>query len=80
MPAMDGVTLIRAVRAAAPELKIIASSGLGTEMGGSFRAQELKTLGVNFFLPKPYSTEKLLTMLHQILSRADRTPALRLAV
>jgi PAS domain S-box-containing protein len=80
MPAMDGVTLIRAVRTAAPELKIIASSGLGTEMGGSFRAQELKSLDVNFFLPKPYSTEKLLTMLHQILSRADRAPALRLAV
>jgi CheY-like chemotaxis protein len=80
MPAMDGVALIRAVRAMMPELKIIASSGLGTDMGGNSRAQELKSLGVVSFLPKPYGTEKLLTMLHQLLRGADTTPTLRLAV
>ncbi len=81
MPAMDGVALIRALRALKPELKIIASSGLGTDLGGIFRAQELKSLGVASFLPKPYGTEKLLTTLHQLLGGApDTTPALRLAV
>jgi PAS domain S-box-containing protein len=81
MPAMDGVTLIRAVRTAMPKLKIIASSGLGTDMGGSFRAQELKSLGVASFLPKPYGSEKLLAMLHQLLGGASNpAPALRLVV
>jgi CheY-like chemotaxis protein len=81
MPAMDGVALIRAMRALMPEVKIIASSGLGTDLGGSFRAQELKSLGVASFLPKPYGTEKLLATLHQLLGGApDTTSALPLAV
>jgi len=68
MPGMDGVALVRALRAASPELKIIASSGLGTDLGGSLRMQELKSLGVACFLPKPYGTEKLLTTVHQLLT------------
>jgi CheY-like chemotaxis protein len=81
MPAMDGVTLIRAVRAILPEMKIIASSGLGTDMGGSLRASELKALGVVTFLPKPYGTQKLLTTLHQVFGGAPNCErVLRLAV
>jgi PAS domain S-box-containing protein len=80
MPAMDGVALIRAVRSMMPELKIIASSGLGTDMSGNDRAQELKSLGVAAFLPKPYGTHKLLIALHQLLRGADTTTTLRLAV
>jgi CheY-like chemotaxis protein len=81
MSAMDGVALIRALRAVMPELKIIASSGLGTDMGGSVRAQELKSLGVASFLPKPYGTEKLLTMLHQLFGGPSTSvEAMRLAV
>lgn len=76
MPGMDGLTLIRDLRCLMPETKIIASSGLGTDMGGSLRAQELKTLGVAAFLAKPYGAEKLLSALHQIL---HGVPALRLA-
>jgi PAS domain S-box-containing protein len=79
MPEMDGMALIRAVRSVVPELKIIASSGLGTDMGGNSRAQELKALGVAAFLPKPYSTQKLLTTLHQLLRGSDSTTNLRLA-
>ena len=64
-----------------PHLKIIASSGLGTDKSGSFRAQELKSLGVASFLAKPYGTEKLLHALYQLLANAhDTTPPLRLAV
>jgi two-component system cell cycle sensor histidine kinase/response regulator CckA len=81
MPAMDGMALIRAVRSVMPELKIIASTGLGTDMGGAARSQELKSLGVAFFLPKPYATEKLLNMLHQLLGgTSNTTPSLRLVV
>jgi two-component system cell cycle sensor histidine kinase/response regulator CckA len=80
MPAMDGVALIRAVRNVMPDLKIIASSGLGTDMGGNSRSQELKSLGVAAFLPKPYGTQKLLTTLHQLLRGSDTTATLRLAV
>jgi PAS domain S-box-containing protein len=81
MPAMDGMALIHAIRAAMPGLKIIASSGLSPDTGGSLRAQELKSLGVSFFLPKPYSTEKLLTMLHQLLGGGSNSnPDLRLAI
>jgi PAS domain S-box-containing protein len=71
MPAMDGVALIRAVRGVMPELKIIASSGLGTDMAGNDRTQELKSLGVAAYLPKPYGTQKLLATLHQLLRGTD---------
>jgi ActR/RegA family two-component response regulator len=75
------MALIRAVRSVMPELKIIASTGLGTDMGGATRTQELKSLGVAYFLPKPYGTEKLLTMLHQLVGGSPNTnQALRLAV
>jgi PAS domain S-box-containing protein len=81
MPTMDGVALIRAVRGLMPDLKIIATSGMRTDMEGSCHAQELQSLGVATFLPKPYGTEKLLTLLHQLLGGApDAKPALRLAV
>jgi PAS domain S-box-containing protein len=80
MPGMDGVALIRALRAVVPELKIIASSGLGPDMGGSLRAQELKSLGVGCFLPKPCGTDHLLKSLHQLLHGSSNTAsALRLA-
>jgi PAS domain S-box-containing protein len=81
MPAMDGMTLIRAARAVMPRLKIIASSGLGMDMGGSLRAQELRALGVASFLPKPYGIEKLLTTLHHLFGNALHPgQVLRLAV
>jgi PAS domain S-box-containing protein len=67
MPGMDGVTLIQAARAMAPKLRIVASSGLGNDLGGSSRAQDLKAMGVKCFLGKPYSTERLLTTLHELL-------------
>ena len=72
MPGMDGMGLIRALKASFPGVKIIASSGLGSGLGhgsqGPDRAEELKTLGVKVFLSKPYSTEKLLRMIHKTLT------------
>jgi two-component system, cell cycle sensor histidine kinase and response regulator CckA len=80
MPAMDGVALIRAIRGTMPELKIIAASGLGTDMAGNDRTQELKSLGVAVFLQKPYGTHKLLHTLNQLLRGTESTNRLRLAV
>jgi two-component system, cell cycle sensor histidine kinase and response regulator CckA len=67
MPEMDGVELIRVLRKLHPRLKIIASSGLGTEKGGSFRMEELEALSVKSFLAKPYTMDKLLAALDGLL-------------
>ena len=64
MPLMDGPALIRALRKLDPEVRIIASSGL-TENG---RAAELTQSGVSTFLAKPYSADKLLKALAEVLS------------
>ncbi|MBI5216870.1 MAG: PAS domain S-box protein [Ignavibacteriae bacterium] len=63
MPVMDGSSTIRAIRKINPEVKIIASSGLLTDVPGS------DTLGghVNSFLQKPYTAEMLLKTVHTIL-------------
>jgi len=67
MPEMDGVELIRMLRKLHPRLKIIASSGLGSEKGGSWRTEELEALNVKSFLAKPYTVDKLLAALHGLL-------------
>jgi two-component system cell cycle sensor histidine kinase/response regulator CckA len=63
MPYMDGPLTIRALKKLNPQVKIIASSGLPEniklgEVNGS----------VKRFLPKPYTAEKLLTTLRDLLS------------
>jgi two-component system, cell cycle sensor histidine kinase and response regulator CckA len=67
MPDMDGVALIRALKKRNPQIKIIASSGLGKDLGGSLWAAELESLQVKCFLAKPYTAEKLLNSLHDLL-------------
>ncbi|HEX4119565.1 MAG TPA: PAS domain S-box protein [Verrucomicrobiae bacterium] len=80
MPTMDGVTFIRNLQEVKPGLRIIATSGQGTDMNGSLRSQELRLLGVSSFLAKPYASDKLLAALHDLLSGANGTPMLRLVV
>ena len=65
MPEMDGLSLARVVRKISPNLTIIASSGLERDA----RFEELRALGVNTFLTKPYSAEKLLKILRQVLAK-----------
>jgi nitrogen-specific signal transduction histidine kinase/CheY-like chemotaxis protein len=71
MPEMDGVEMIRVLRKIHPRLKIIASSGLGTDRGGSLRSEELKALNVKSFLVKPYTVDKLLEALHGLLRNGN---------
>lgn len=64
MPYMDGNALVRALRKLDPQIKVIAMSGLISEE----KIVELKGLGVNEFLPKPYSAEALLNSIVNVMS------------
>ncbi|HEY0077366.1 MAG TPA: PAS domain S-box protein [Pyrinomonadaceae bacterium] len=64
MPFMDGPATIRALQKLDPQVKIIAASGLG----GNEKSAEALSAGVKKFLPKPYTAEKLLTTLAEVLN------------
>lgn len=66
MPAMDGVTLIRSLRSYTPELPIIAMSGLLEQEQESARSGAR----IDGFISKPFSSERLLVTIHEILSTA----------
>jgi PAS domain S-box-containing protein len=63
MPYMDGPATIRALQKLDPHVKVIASSGLSD----NGKMVEAVTVGTRAFLPKPYTAEKLLKMLAEIL-------------
>ena len=63
MPFMDGPATIRALQRMNPGVRIIAASGLGAGQ----RAGEGALEGVSVFLNKPYTAEKLLKTLAQVL-------------
>ena len=63
MPFMDGPATIRALQRMNPKVRIIAASGLGAGQ----RAGEGALEGASVFLNKPYTAEKLLNTLAQVL-------------
>ncbi|HJP93891.1 MAG TPA: PAS domain S-box protein [Pyrinomonadaceae bacterium] len=63
MPFMDGPATIRVLQRMNPNVRIIAASGLGAGQ----RAGEGTLEGVSVFLNKPYTAEKLLKSLAQVL-------------
>jgi len=65
MPFMDGPATIRALQRMDPNVRIIAASGLGAGQ----RAGEGPLEGVSVFLNKPYTAEKLLKTLAQVLKK-----------
>ncbi|HEY8559228.1 MAG TPA: PAS domain S-box protein [Pyrinomonadaceae bacterium] len=65
MPFMNGAATIRALRRLAPDLKIIAASGLYSPE----QMAEIESLKVSHFLSKPYTAERLLTTLAEILEK-----------
>jgi PAS domain S-box-containing protein len=67
MPFMDGPAAIRALRKMNPQVKIIAASGLGA----TDKAAEAASVGVHIFLPKPYTAEKLLKTLAELLRNTE---------
>ncbi|NQX02423.1 response regulator, partial [bacterium] len=64
MPVMDGPATIQIVRRMNPAVRIIAASGLSSA-GEVARAGRL---GVQHFLPKPYTAETLLRVLRAVIS------------
>jgi PAS domain S-box-containing protein len=64
MPYMDGPATIRALRRLDPKVKIIATSGLKADD----KLLEATQLGVKTFLMKPYTAEKLLKTLADVLN------------
>src|ERR1044072_1562291 len=63
MPFMDGPATIRALKKMNPAIKIIAASGL---VAGN-RGADASLDGVRVFLSKPYTAEKLLKALAEVL-------------
>ena len=64
MPVMGGQATIQVLQRLNPDVKIIAASGLAND-GSSARSS---AMGVNHFLPKPFTAQTILTALHQVLS------------
>ncbi|MGH9874756.1 MAG: PAS domain-containing hybrid sensor histidine kinase/response regulator [Pyrinomonadaceae bacterium] len=63
MPFMDGPATIRALQRMNPKVRIIAASGLPKGQ----RTGESSLEGINVFLNRPYTAEKLLKALAQVL-------------
>lgn len=63
MPEMDGLSTIRILRDLNPQVKILVTSGLGTNY-----QQPLATLGIQTILEKPYTTPDLLQRIHELLA------------
>ncbi len=73
MPVMDGPALIAALRRIDPHVRIIAASGLSAH-GNMARAS---VGGVRHFLPKPYSTDTMLSVIKEALAGAPGAPPAR---
>jgi CheY-like chemotaxis protein len=67
MPFMDGPAMIRSLRRFDPKTRIIAATGLATQN----KIVEAKLLGVDAFVSKPYTAEKLLKVLQEVLERPE---------
>ncbi|MGO9585247.1 MAG: ATP-binding protein [Limisphaerales bacterium] len=63
MPIMDGPAAIVALKAINADVKIVGSSGAASA-GGMAKARDA---GVQYFIPKPYTAETMLTTLHEVL-------------
>ena len=66
MPQMDGLTTLRKLKSINPDILAIVVSGLPENKKSAIAA------GAKMFLPKPYSFEDILYVLHRVLS--DRPP------
>jgi signal transduction histidine kinase len=64
MPFMDGPATIRALQRLDPKVRIIAASGLTANKPGELE-------GVEVFLTKPYTAEKLLKVIAEVLKTAQ---------
>ena len=66
MPDMDGPAMIRAIRELDPDVKIIGMSGLMN----AEQTAELQNLDVTSFLTKPFTAEKLLVAISEVIAKS----------
>jgi PAS domain S-box-containing protein len=62
MPTVDGLTTIRALQKMNPNVLIVAMSGLASNGA----VAQAASVGVRHFLPKPFTAEELLQILHNL--------------
>lgn len=67
LPFMEGSVLIAALRKVRSDVKIIVAGGAEAETTG-----KLKEFGIAGFIPKPITTERLLSLTHQTLAGKPR--------
>ena len=70
MPEMDGIALMRAIRASGGALPILAASGM---MGT--KAEEVMAAGATAFLSKPFTADRLVEAVHDALLARAATPS-----
>ena len=63
MPVMDGTATIIALKAINSKVRIVSSTGLASD-GGLAMAMNV---GIQHFIPKPYTAETMLNTLHEVL-------------
>jgi PAS domain S-box-containing protein len=64
MPIMDGPTTIAALKSMNPAVRIIAASGLTSHEG----VAKAVGMGIEHFLPKPYTAKNILEVLNKVLA------------
>lgn len=62
MPEMDGVELIREIREAFPEMKVVAVSGGGGGFTAAHTTNMMSNLGADAVLQKPVTNKELLAV------------------
>lgn len=70
IPNVDGRTMIRILKRMNPALRVIASSGLSPGVD----PKEMLSIGAEAYIQKPYTVEKLLVTVNDVLSR-NGTPS-----
>ena len=73
MPEMDGIELLRAIRARQPDLPVVAMTGADHAMHGPL-ALLLHALGAHAVLSKPFALDTLIATLRHALARVSHTP------
>ena len=68
MPIMDGVALARALRSVNSKVRILGCSGFSGSGPYGMRLQELRELGVERILEKPFAVNEMLVAVHEALS------------
>lgn len=69
MPGMDGIALTAAIKAAVPQCPVILMTGAA----GPELEQRAETVGVDYFLPKPFRFDQLATMVRAALGHEWRS-------